>query len=277
MDTKTIIYPTDFSICAQNAMDYAIAIAKAMKCTIKMVHYMDTSGVLEMEANPIRLLREIEIMKKKAEQQLKKIAVKILKNDVDCQTEVLNGDRLSWLITYLEKEKPNLIVMGTRGNNSLENKLFGSQTYKVIKKTDIPTLAIPEKATFKHLQKIIFATDYQKSDIDNLKFLIKIAEYYKTAIDVVHVTDVNLTKTEKHHYMSDLKNEVSKSIGYNKLDIKLLYSTKVAERLDTLLKESDADLLVLVARKRNFIDYLFSKSLTKSMVYHTQTPLLIFS
>jgi nucleotide-binding universal stress UspA family protein len=251
--------------------------AKAMTCSIKIIHFLDTSGILELEENPMRLLKEIDRMEKKAEQRLKRIAKKILENDVDAKTEVLKGSRLSWLISYLEKEKPDLVVMGTQGNNSIANTIFGSETYKVIRNTGIPTLAIPQKASFKGLHKIIFAIDYEKRNVDNIKFLIKIAEYYKTSIDIVHVTDINLTKEEKLGYMVDLNNEFPQSISFNKLDIKLLYSTNVAERLNTLLKESNAELLVLVARKRNFIDRLFNKSLTKSMVYHTQTPLLIFS
>ncbi|WP_303315771.1 universal stress protein [Flavivirga abyssicola] len=277
MDSKIIVYPTDFSSCAENAIDYAIAMAKAMKCTINIVHFMDTSGAIELEENPMRLLREMEVIEKKAEHRLKKIATKALENGVDSQTEVLKGSRLSWLSTYLEKNPPHLVVMGTQGSNCLENRILGSETYKVIRDTDFPTFVVPEMASFKGLQKTIFATNYQKRDIDNLKFLVKIAEYYKAAIDVVHVSDTNLTKMERHHYTTNLKNDVFKSINYHKLDVKFLYSTDVAERLEILLKESDADLLVLVTRKRNFIDRLFSKSITKSMVYHTHTPLLIFS
>lgn len=34
MNAKIIVYPTDFSTCAENAMDYAIAMAIAKKYTI---------------------------------------------------------------------------------------------------------------------------------------------------------------------------------------------------------------------------------------------------
>ncbi|SKB58593.1 universal stress protein [Maribacter arcticus] len=276
MEPKMIIYPTDFSTCAENAMPYAIAMATALKCKIQIVHFVDASGILKSEENPLRVLEEIKELEIKAQNRLFRLKSNIEKSGIDCGTEVLQGDTLSWLPKYLNEKKPCLVVMGTTGAGSVENKVFGSNTYKVIKKTDFPVMTIPEKVSYKGFEKMIFATDYEEKDTENINFLVKLAKHYKASIDVVHVTETAYKNEEEKHYADNLRDEVSKTVSYGRLDYKFLYWDKIEERLEILLKESNTDLLALVERKRNFTDRLFHKSIIKKMVYHTQVPLLIF-
>jgi nucleotide-binding universal stress UspA family protein len=276
MDNKTIIYPTDFSRCAENAMPYAIAMATALKYRIQIVHSIDAGGILKSEVNPVRVLEEIQVLEKKAQNRLFRIKSNAEKSGIACVTEVIQGDTLTWLSKYLNEKRPFLVVMGTKGAGTLENKVFGSNTYRVIKKTDIPVMAIPEKASYKGFEKMIFATDYEEKETENINFLIKLAKHHKASIDVVHVIETAFKNKEEKNYAHNLRDELAKKVSYGKLEYKFLYWDNIEERLEILLKESNADLLALVERKRNFIDRLFHKSVIKKMVDHTQVPLLIF-
>lgn len=277
MDNRTIIYPTDLSACAENAMQYVIAIAKAMKCKVQIVYSVDVSNIVKLDENPIRVMEEIQLQEGKAKSSLRKIKLKMEANHIVCKTEILKNPGISWLPEYIEKQKPYLVVMGTTGSGSLEKKLFGSNTYRVITKTHFPLMVVPKDAIFKGFDKMIFATDFEKKDTENINFLIKIAKHYMAAIDIVNVTETEFKSGEEKLYADNLKNELSKTVRYGKLDYKSLYWNNVDERLEILLKESNADLLALVNRKKNFIDRLFHKSIVKKMVYRTKVPLLIFS
>lgn len=276
MKSKTIIYPTDFSTCAENAFDYTVAMAKALEGIIKTVHFIDVSDTITSDENPVKIMKELEILEAKAKRRLKARNKEILDSGIDCQYKILKSDRFSWLTNYISEQKPDLVVMGTQGANATENKILGSETYKVIKSSSSPILAVPEMAVFNGLKRIIFATDYQKSDIDHLELIAKIASYYDAVIDVVHVAQKDFDDSEYHRNVHDLKSQIFARVSYRNIDFKLLHATNVAERIEILLKESGADLLVLVTKKSSFFDRLFNKSLTKRMVYHTHTPMLIF-
>jgi len=43
--------------------------------------------------------------------------------------------------------------MGTIGSGSLENKVFGSNTYRVITKTDFPLMIVPKNTTYISFEK----------------------------------------------------------------------------------------------------------------------------
>ncbi|MGB5203479.1 universal stress protein [Eudoraea sp.] len=277
MDSRTIIYPTDFSACAENAMQYVIPIAKAMKCKVQIVHSIDASNMLKSEENPLRVIEEIQILDVNAKTHLKKIKIKMEANGIACITEMLKYPGISWLPEYIKEHRPYLVVMGTVGSGDLGNKVFGSNAYRVITKTDFPLMVVPKDATYRGFEKMIFATDFEKKDTENINFLIKIARHYKAAIDVVNVTETVFEREEEKFYANNLKDELSKTVRYGKMDYKFLFWDNVEERLEILLKESNADLLALVNRKKNFIDCLFHKSIVKKMMYRTHIPLLIFS
>jgi len=76
--------------------------------------------------------------------------------------------------------------------------------------------------------------------------------------------------------LRDFEDELFVKVNYPKLSARLLYSEDVEDRLNILVKESKADLMVLVSTKRTFFERIFSNSLTKNMVYHSDTPLLVF-
>lgn len=277
MKKGVIVYPTDFSTCANNALNFAIAMAQAVKSKIKVVHFIDIDNIIASEITATIALREIKQLEKTSKRKIKKLVDKVKRYDVECTSEIIiiNRRMISWLPEYLEELSPKLVVMGTTGSGGFENKVMGSLTYKVIRNTDFPVLAVPQKASYKGFKHIIFATDYQKKDIDNLNYLVSIAQYFKASIDAVHIAEGAFSDDTEEVFLDDFKKAVGKKTSYP-VDLRLLYWEDVEERLAILLKETKADLLALVTRKRNFIDRLFEKGLTKRMVYHTHTPLLAF-
>ena len=275
---RVIIYPTDFSACAENALPFAIGMAQAMNCKLVAVHAIDIGGISASEESPARVLDDIKLLERKAEQQLRIIKDRARKSQIECKSEVIKGGRkVSFFSEYLEEADPLMVVMGTIGSGGLENMVMGSLTYKLIKNTTFPFLAVPEKATFNGLQKIIFASDYHVKDEDSIRFLVEIAQHFKAAIEVVHLFEGAVPDKGEQMLFNDFKKYISKRISYPKTDFKLLHCQNVDERLDLFLNESKGDLLALVTRKRNFIDHLFHVGITKKMIYHTHIPLLVFS
>ncbi len=274
--SKTIIYPTDFTICAENALDYAIAMAKALKGKIKTVHFLDVSETIHYNENPIRVMKEFELLKIKAKRRLKYRNKEILDRGIPSEFEILQTGRFSWLTNYINEIEPKVVVMGTQGSHVVRNKIMGSETYKVIKNCHFPTLAVPKMAVYRDIKKIVFATDYQKNDSQNLEFIVRIAEHFKASIDVIHLSEKEIDEGAYHTNMNNLRESIFGKVDYREIQFKRFSTTNVAESLDVIAKELDADLLALVCRKRGFFDRLFGKSLTKRMVYHTHTPMLVF-
>jgi len=272
-----IIHPTDFSECANKALDYAIYMAKALNCKIKVVHSLVFNDLGEFRQNPTALIADSKKVEKEAEENLKKIGKKVKANEVECEMTIYTGKISAWFSDFADENNPLLIVMGTTGAGNIANKLFGSNTFSIIKKTKSPVLAVPEKATLQQFNKFIFATDYKDIDVDSISILSKIAKYKMSQINIVHILDNDSTKKENNQKLLDnLKANVEETVDYKNIEYKLYHCEDISKGIQLLIKETNPDLFALVMRKQNFFERFLFGSFTEKMVYHTETPLLVF-
>ncbi|MDG1729491.1 MAG: universal stress protein [Algibacter sp.] len=276
MKSKLIVYPTDFSDCAKNALAYVIAMGKALKCKIKIVHAIEIGGIATSEENPNILLDTITILEEYAEQMLKKLKKEIESFGLECDYDILQG-RTLFLKDYMENINPLMIVMGTIGKNNLENKIFGSLAAQTIRNPKSIVLAIPEKAKFNNLSEIVFATDYHIKDKTCIEFITKITKYYKSRLKVIHISTLEEDLEEKQNFISKLESQISHVVSNQKLHFELLYGEDAEDKLLEFLEKSKPDMLCLITRKRSFIERIFDRSLAKKMVNHTNIPVLVFS
>lgn len=273
----TIIHPTDFSKCADNALDYAISIAKALNLKINLVHSLDFSNIHISDQNAQMMLKESEDIEVKAEKRMRKLAAKVKSHQLEYKAEIFNGRVSSWLPDYVKEINPRFVVMGTTGASNVVNKIMGSNTFSIIKEINSPLLAVPLNAKLNKFNKFVFSTDYRDTDIPAIVSVIDIAKYYDASVDIVHILNKEtLKKANSEKLLDNLKLEVLKNVDYSKIDFQLLFGENVHNRLQILTKEIKPDFLALVMRKQNFFERLFFGSLTEKLAYHSETPIFIF-
>ncbi|NNK18653.1 MAG: universal stress protein [Maribacter sp.] len=276
MSSRLIIYPTDFSECAKNAKAYAIAMGKALKCKIRILHAVEIGSLASAEKNPDALLTSIKTLEEQAKKKLVKLKEEIESFGLECEYQILEG-RTLFLKDYMESLDPLMIVMGTTGKSGIENKIFGSFAAQTIHNQKSIILAIPLKAKFNTLSKIVFATDFHKKDKTCLSFINKITNYYGSDLQVVHISDNVAELQQEREKFSQLEEEITKVMRSHNIRFEFLYGDKVEDELLEFLDSSKPDMLALVGRKRNFIERIFDKSLSKKMVNQTHVPVLVFS
>lgn len=276
MNSKLIVYPTDFSDCAKNAMTYTIAMGKALKCKIKIVHAIEISSLASYEENPNILLNTIRSLEEQAKKELVRLKKEIEAFDLECEYDIVQG-RTLFLKEYIENLNPLMIVMGTIGKNGLENKIFGSLAAQVIYNPKSIVLAIPQKATFNSLSEIVFATDYHIKDKVCIEFIKKLTKHFSANLRIIHICENEEYLEQKRNFLLKLENEISQVITSQNIYSELLYGESVDDKLLEFLENAKPDMLALITRKRNFIERIFDKSLSKKMVNHTNVPVLVFS
>ncbi|MGB0887655.1 MAG: universal stress protein [Vicingaceae bacterium] len=273
----TIIHPTDFSECADKALNYAIVIAKALNLKISIAHAIDFNELDSLERNGLNIMQETSLIRSAAEKKLKKIVKKVEDNKVKCEGAICSGRISSWLPDFTNKNNPKLIVMGTTGADSLKNKIMGSNTYSIIKHSNIPLLSVPENAMIGAFKNLTFLSDYRDNDIPSIGFLVEMAKHFKSKINITHILNSDAAKkVNNEKLLHDFKLKVEEKFMYQKLETQLLYSDDVERRIKILIEETNPELIALVMRKQNFFERLFFGSLTEKMAYHSKSPLLVF-
>ena len=272
-----VIYPTDFSSCARNAIQFLVPVAMALKAEVKLVHGIGSPGVSIPEKTPLNIFEELESEKQKARTQLQDVIKALDEHNLKSSIEILQGVIPQALVEYIKEIDPELIVMGTVGDNALGNKLMGSLAYKLIKACHCPVLAIPLKTTYSQFQRIIYATNFSSEDAQNIHFLARLMNGPKNFIEIVHVSQSDSITAEVQKQMDILKDSLSQSVNQVGFKATVLTSGEVEKGLLNKIKENTPSALALSNTKRSFWESLFNKSLTNKMIKQADIPIIAFS
>lgn len=273
--SNSILVPTDFSKNASNALDYAITLAKKEKAKILLLHafhvtYITPDVPAEFMATEIGNVEKIAIKK------MKSLYEKAKHENLECEVFLRQDAAVDLIMEVAQDKNPEFIIIGTTGASGLEDIIMGNITATVISKAKCPVIAVPEKASFKHVKHITYATDYLISDLNALKKLVEIAKLFKATITVVHVSNEVLTHENEEEFMNKFKAKVKKKIKYENIAYKLIYGRNFINTLEEYIHHESSDLLAMSTHHQSIYDKVFGKSNTKKMSYHSTIPLLAF-
>jgi nucleotide-binding universal stress UspA family protein len=218
----------------------------------------------------------LESVKNESEAKLKDLCDRITKQGVEC--DYINEMRtIGDLITETEKVlEPLLIIMGTKGAGKLKGALMGTHASWTIAHASCPVLTVPEKAVFKPIAAVTYATNYEDKDAENIGAMLKLLKPFKPLVTVLHVSQDGLSDEVENEELNLLADRVHNVVDYDPMRFQLIYGKYLEKTFDAYVKRERPDLLVMSSHKRGLLDRLFGKSNTRSRAYHTTVPLLSF-
>lgn len=274
---KRILVPVDFSTTSIKAFRYAVEIASKSGGNIILYHLYTpakstTVGVFE---NVRAYNQQLEINNLKRLQRLNK---RVLSEGIDVSVSTIVGRPpvVNNILGFAEHNQIDMIVMGTQGASGLKRVTVGSVAAKIITKSDIPVLLVPEKFEMAPLEKIVFTTTFQRTDKKALPLVFKIASLYDAVVTFVNLRDpYNQFDTTEEDNFDTYAYSLQREFNDSRIQFKQLKTTSIVKTMENLHKEIPYDLLVMARRKMGFLNRFFQKSFTKKMAYITKQPLLV--
>ncbi|MHC5310943.1 universal stress protein [Myroides sp. LJL116] len=273
---KKILFPTDFSDTANNALVYALRMAENQEATLFVLHAYEMP-VISATANPVMVqdvYKTIELSNfenfKDQVPQIREIARKHNLDHVPMHFILEEGFLNTILKKRVKEENIDLVVMGTNGNSGFEKKILGSNTSNAIGSLDIPVLSVPHDAIFDGIKSIGFSTLYKPQDKAVLDKLIPMAKRFGATIKAVHISALkdNLDAAVEQSWKDNYKDEP--------VEFFLMEDKDVERGIFNFIDAENIDLLVSITRNRGFFERLFTSSMTKKLSYHTHVPVLAY-
>lgn len=275
---RKILIPTDFSKNATNAMKYAVELYKNEECEFYILNAFYTLGF----ATDNVLVPEIgEIAyksgKKNSEEELSITLKEIKKNNISrhlfYKVSKFNT-LLNSIQETIEKEKIDLIIMGTQGATNAVEKFLGSNTVMVMENVRYcPVMAIPSEVKFTKPKEIIFPTSYNTHyKRRELNQLIEIASINNAAIRILHIEneqDKTLNENQKNN--KELLKEYFEGLNYS---FHVIYKVELEVALDCFVQSRNSDMIAFINKKHSFLDTLFKSHLVQKLGYKSRVPLL---
>jgi nucleotide-binding universal stress UspA family protein len=270
---NTIVVPTDFSPAANNAVDYAVELAKFFNAGIILVNaysfpIVSYEAAIPLGINPLAretAIENLEIVKRR-------ISAKHQFNfDIECRAEM--GDAFDVIKIISKEVNADLIVMGIVGDTGiLKEYVIGSTATEVARKLEIPTFIIPENAKYRSIGKISFACDLNVTEETDLVYIVKyFSNIFNAELEIVNIEGV----------MEEVSAEKAKTSAF--IEKKLantnhrtvhVTENNVVQGLQDYFATHKTDVIMLNPKKHNLFHFLFNKSVTKGLVFHSKLPIL---
>jgi nucleotide-binding universal stress UspA family protein len=170
----------------------------------------------------------------------------------------------------------DFIIMGTREVTAMRKLLYGSHATEVIERVACPVLAIPEDVPFAPYQKIVYATDYQTSDLHALAKLSQLASITGAAIDVVHISDEDADRATELSVIAYFEDLIRENISYPNITCRVFSHENVGKGIERFTHSVGGDIVALAMRRQGFLSKLFRGSLTKEFVTRSTVPIIAF-
>ena len=275
---KKILYPTDFSQTAENAFIFALQIADHLGASIITIHAFDKPDVSNLNL-PESLQDVYDTIDLDAFENyedevpiLRELATDNGYYHVPMVHVLEEGAPVSAILRTANKNKADLIVMGTTGAGKMEKFFFGTVAGKVLEEAHCPVVVVPDTAEFNGIiDHIAVATNFTTEDAKMIEALRKFRDIMRCHLHVVHVDqDENSSSKDK------LKSFCEAWSQDKNMTLHCVTNKDVTVGLDTFVKENGIDLLALLSHKKTWFEEIFEKNRAKEMSFQNSIPLLVY-
>ena len=275
---KNILVPTDFSLNANKALDFAVQIARQAKAEIILIHAFDLIDTT-FKDNQTLYKEHNQAISEKANENISLLKKSIEDTEkISVHIKLYKGNVTDTILQASEKHHADLVIMGTLGETRLQEKIFGSITAGIIGKTSTPVMAVPLLSEWNTPKKILLMVNNSEEKPDMVKSVFELAELFNATVHVAIFTDVD--SAEAIDYLKDKRGvdsyEEKLKIKYKNIDIKSVHldGHRFQETIEEYVLDQRIDIVAMITHKRTFLKSIFNRSMTKKMSYHTRIPLL---
>ncbi len=281
-----ILVPVDFSDYSLNACDFAFQVAALTGSEVVLLNvYFNPvyNSIPFLDSIPYAIKDE-EVFRRIVAQSTadmenlnnilsRKIEIGELP-EVKFSSKIQDGIPEEVIVNYCKEDRPRMIVMGTRGKDRKEIDLIGSVTAEIIERCKVPVFTIPEKSSLniKNISNIGFITNFSTKDLIAFDKLINSKiPFISTKIYFVYIEqDANETLLE------GVKSYISKQYPALNVEYTAISDENILHELDVFIEKEKIDIVSVNAYKRNIFARLFNPSIARKMLFHSNTPMLIF-
>jgi nucleotide-binding universal stress UspA family protein len=293
MKIKRILFPTDFSRCADQALEHAVFLAEKYEAEIHVLHavtlFNDQPGVVNDE------FEETEEMIKKlediAEIQLNKVSVAHEDDDIKiikAQTRGISAAPV--ILEYASKNSIDLIVMGTHGRRGLGHFFLGSVAEEIVRMSEAPVFTIREAkspTSPKAKENILVPLDFSEHSKNALVNANEIAKSYEAKIHLLHIIEETMHPAFSLSGKSSIfdlipgidedcrkrtekiaKETISSQVNYE-IHIK---GGRAASDIIKFAKENSTDLIVIATHGLTSLEHMLLGSVTEKVVRMAHCP-----
>ena len=265
-----VIVVTNFSDASRNALEYACKFLHNPTTSVLLLNIFSFSSSITY--NPIAIAALSETIADD-EWKLQKEYEWIRSNypEINIQAEMVTGVFLEELYAKATEQETVLIIMGADGNYA-ELLSWNTNIIDAFIDLHIPVLIIPAQVKYRSVEKIAFAVNYYRKNLQTPVAMIKrLIQFTNAKLYLINVVSPDeIIDEEANASKQILKEELADlSPTYYEPEFRNIFSA-----IDNFTAVENIDMLVVIPARHGLWYNIFNQNHTKGLVHLNHIPVL---
>lgn len=179
----TILIPAGESDSAKHAARFGRTLAKRYDARIDVLHAFGDGSRLRDSSNG-------DESKEKGREILAEIAELAREGDIAVDTHLVEGKSHRSIADHVDENDIDLVVMGRRDRSGLGERLLGTVTDRVLRRTNTPVLTVSGENGAATYEDILITTDGSENAERAAPYGVNIAQQVDASLHLLSVADV---------------------------------------------------------------------------------------
>jgi len=267
-----VLIPTDFSIQAEYAFILVDKIRQQIELEVHFLHVMnfpDTVTISDM--GEITTCGEIDkeyvsVQRDMASKKLRHIQDEYGK---EVHTHIRIGATNETIVDFAEKHSFDLIAMGTKGTTGFFEKLTGSETQIVARKSKVPVLSLMCNRSDLAIKRILLVHQFEDKHHQELYLLKRFLLDFNAELHLLQISRTGMDIEEIEKNMQDF----AKEHALENIQTHVIKDTDVENGVIHFNQMIDMDLVCIGTHGKGGF---FHSSATEKLINHLYKPIISF-
>jgi nucleotide-binding universal stress UspA family protein len=275
-----IIVPTDFSSQANLALHFATQIARRSNGVVHLLHVIEAPV-----AHSFNTMGEVVSDEYYNNQFIKKridsAKAMLAKVDKDphfrknkLTAEVVVGNPYTHIARLIASKKADLVVMGTKGVDGIDEILVGSNAEKVVRHSPCPVITVKEAAHLAQMKNVVVASNYEGDLSTLINQLDTFSSLCKAKVHLLYVNTPNNFKPSRDaiRAMRDFAANLKKApAGFH------IYNDYLEEEgIRNFAADNEMEMILMGTSGRKGLLHLLTGSIAEDVINHVNLPVWTF-
>lgn len=275
-----IIVPTDFSSQASLALHFATQIARRSNGVVHLLHVIEApvansfNTMGEVVSDEFYNNQFIRTRIDSAKAMLSKVDKDPHFRKNKLTAEVVVGNPYTHISRLIAARNADLVVMGTKGVDGIDEILVGSNAEKVVRYSPCPVITIKEAAHLSQMKNVVVASNFE-GDLETLiKQLDTFSSLCKAKVHLLYVNTPNSFKPSREamNRMKDFAKKLQKTpAAYH------IYNDYLEEEgIRNFAVDNNMEMIMMGTSGRKGFLHLLTGSIAEDVINHVNLPVWTF-
>jgi nucleotide-binding universal stress UspA family protein len=284
---KKILFPTDYSRCADQAFGVAVKFAKQFKAELHLLHAHVPHEADPQSISQLRQAKGEELLS----ESMKTVIAQAQASGLSITGSIVRDIAVGPVILdYVRANDIDLVVMGTHGRRGLGHLFLGSVAEEVVRFSPCPVLTIKEKKEPSEAgpwQKILVPIDFSKHSEQAVRYAKELAVMFGAELQILHIVEELLHpafyasgRSSIFEFMPEIEassvketNRILKEAGGPEVKFELhLQEGRASRDIVRFAERHGSDLIVIATHGLTGIEHLLLGGVTEKVVRFSSVP-----